>query len=483
MEFIENRLTINEELTNEMWESVLELLKDHGGINVVVDNARILSSKLTLCESMSSISLNNCLFLQRTEIIGTDKIIDFTMNNCKRDFLFGGITLNNLYCSYFTFIEDKEDKEDYDLINHISPVIEKCYFYVCKIKSFEMPIFEFVAFLEKLMLISLSPDKDETVTFNKCVFFDYLKITLSDFFGLTFNIYNCKTKSQNESVTKSTNVSVVRETTINYLNFKNSELDGMNFYFYNIPVNNVDIIKSNVGILELYSGNEDECSPIYNLNIKQSSVKKLQLNNRHIVHPFSFIGSSFEFPPEFLGSNIPHGSSFPQKDGFINRNGDKDASYYRTIRFFLESQRNRDLEGMFFSLEQESILNKNKGYKKYLTISYLYSILSDYGTSYTRPLYILSFTTILFTLIYSLIASPKLSFYLPIDWELILNSLIFSVKQALQPFSSLKDMSPILNKDAPLNGIFVFLGIINSIISIGCITLAGLAIRWKFKRG
>lgn len=44
-------------------------------------------------------------------------------------------------------------------------------------------------------------------------------------------------------------------------------------------------------------------------------------------------------------------------------------------------------------------------------------------------------------------------------------------------------MTPILDKNEPLNSVYVFLGIVNSVLSIGCITLSGLAIRWKFKRG
>ncbi|MCG6215620.1 hypothetical protein [Vibrio furnissii] len=483
MEIIDNKLTVNMDVTDEIWRDVLEVIKGSKGINVVINGVQILSSMLELCQSISSISFNNCTFLQRTEVVGTKNIIDFTMNNCKRDFLLGGITLKKLHCRYFKFIEDKLDKENYDYSSHISPVIKKCFFYVCIIQSVLMPIFQSVGFSKKLILNSSSLEDDEVISFEKCAFFDYLTITLSDFIGLTINITDCKTDSQNDFITKSIKIQADRETVIKYLNINNSELSGMNLYLFNIPVKNVDINSSRVEILELYSGSEGECSPIYNLNIKNSFINKLQLNNRNIVHPFSFEGSKFNYPPEFFGSNIPHGSSFPKKNGFISRNGDKDASYYRTLRFFMESQRNRELEGMFFSLEQESVLNKNKGIRKYLTISYLYSLLSDYGTNYTRPLYILTLSILIFTILFSLISSPKVSLSLPIDWNLIVNSLIFSLKQVLQPFSALKDMTPILDKNEPLNSVYVFLGIVNSVLSIGCITLSGLAIRWKFKRG
>ncbi|MBY7767200.1 hypothetical protein KW426_22175 [Vibrio fluvialis] len=127
MEIIDNKLTVNMDVTDEIWKDVLEVIKGSKGINVVINGVQILSSMLELCQSISSISFNNCTFLQRTEVVGTKNIIDFTMNNCKRDFLLGGITLKKLHCRYFKFIEDKPDKENYDYSSHISPVIKNVF--------------------------------------------------------------------------------------------------------------------------------------------------------------------------------------------------------------------------------------------------------------------------------------------------------------------------------------------------------------------
>jgi len=188
-------------------------------------------------------------------------------------------------------------------------------------------------------------------------------------------------------------------------------------------------------------------------------------------------------PPQLHGANIPHGSVFPEKIRFLSRSGDSDAACYRTLRYFMESIRGRELEGIFFSLEQESILNKQKGLSRVLSANYFYLKISEHGTNYTRPLLILLLANVFFAIIYAVIASPRISIGLPIDWQLLENSFLFSLKQTLQPFSSLKDLAPLPEDNALSTFTCSLLGVFNSLISVSCIALSGLALRWKFKRG
>jgi hypothetical protein len=108
--------------------------------------------------------------------------------------------------------------------------------------------------------------------------------------------------------------------------------------------------------------------------------------------------------------------------------------------------------------------------------------LSDYGTSYVKPATYLAFLFIFFSIIYSLLCSPAIGFEIPIDWQLIEKAFIFSMKQMLLPFSSLRDLSPLL-KESDTHLLISFLGVIQSLASLLLFALLFFAIRWEFKRG
>lgn len=138
---------------------------------------------------------------------------------------------------------------------------------------------------------------------------------------------------------------------------------------------------------------------------------------------------------------------------------------------------------MFFSLEQESLLNNKGKIKKYFSASYLYHLLSDYGTNYRTPLCILLISIPLFTIIYSIINTPVISVSLPIDWDIIIKSLIITLKQTFLPFDMLRNNDLIANKTTSSIIGLVLVGVVNSILSVSLLALSGLALRWKFKRG
>ncbi|WP_157872486.1 hypothetical protein [Klebsiella michiganensis] len=141
------------------------------------------------------------------------------------------------------------------------------------------------------------------------------------------------------------------------------------------------------------------------------------------------------------------------------------------------------MEGMFFSLEQESLLNDKGTIRKYFSANYLYYLLSDYGTNYRTPLCILLITIPIFTIIYSIINSPVISTSLPIDWDIVIKSLVITLKQTFLPFDVLRNNDSVTSKTAGSVIGFVLVGVVNSILSVSLLALSGLALRWKFKRG
>jgi hypothetical protein len=148
----------------------------------------------------------------------------------------------------------------------------------------------------------------------------------------------------------------------------------------------------------------------------------------------------------------------------------------------MESQRNRESEGVFFALEQESITNFSSRLPKPLKAGYWYGCFSDYGTNYNKSLFWLVLFIVGFGFIYSVIASPVMGFQYKVDYNLIGESMIYSVKQVVSPFSSFKELMPFSGEGEHR----VLLGLVScveSIIAIILITFTVISLRWQFKRG
>lgn len=133
-------------------------------------------------------------------------------------------------------------------------------------------------------------------------------------------------------------------------------------------------------------------------------------------------------------------------------------------------------------MEQKSILKKEKESGKKNWFRYFYGLISDFGNNAVKPLIILIGSMFIFALIYALWLSPKISVYLPIDFELISKSLHFSTKQMTQPFWSVRNLTPLMDEEVQTHPI-MYLAIFQSLVSLTCIALSALAIRWRFKRG
>lgn len=484
MNISDSSVVLSMDVTDDIWLKVKALVSGHDDIELIVKNVNINLKIIDIPKEISSITLESCVFQFNTELSGLKHGRYLQIKNCsRRNFFLGTLSLVNIECMHFLYTEDKPKYKNIDHTKYLALNIENCTFDYFSYTSVDAPTFSNVRFVKKLNYYSHAIHKEETLFFENCIFNDFLVIQISNINRLSLDMSKCQIIPTQKNFKPLVSL-LVDDVVLKTLNISNSSLGNMNFNFFRKEIEKIDINNSQIKCLELYTVDDvDTPKRIYSISIIDSHIDKLLLNNRHIVHSLFFDGSTFNNPPQMFGANMPHGSSLPNKEGFISRNGDSDASCYRILRNFMEMERNRELEGQFFVLEQESLLNKHNGFKKYLSVNYMYYIFSNYGTDYIRPLLLLTLSIFFFTIIYSLLLSPQISPNLPIDWLIIKNSLVFTLKQTFQPFISLRDMAPLLDENNPLEIKYIFIGVINSIVSVTCLTLSALAIRWKFKRG
>jgi len=465
------------------------LLTGLDDINLKIENSTITTKKIELPDAVSSVCFENCLFTAPTIISNFKEGRLFSIKNCKRGFFLGNVKLKKIHCN--SVIIDQREIHNYT--ECLSPDIEKSLIEYFDCKSDHPPVFSEVIFAKKILITSNTRSESCGLFFNSCKFFKFLQLNISITSPLIINMEECdffksKADSDSDSGSDLALVNFTEDSIITSLNISESKLGGMKFNLFSVTIKNIRITNSKIGVLELSTIEKEEKddknhNSIFNIMITDSFVKKLSFKRRKIVHEINFSNTVFSTPPQIQGANIPEGSEIPDKSHFISRKGSHEASCYRALRFTMESQRNRELEGMFFSLEQESLLNAKGKIKKYFSANYLYYVLSDYGTNYRTPLCTLLISIPLFTIIYSTIDSPVISTSLPIDWDIVIKSLMITLKQTFLPFDMLRNNDFLANKKIGSVIGFVLVGVVNSILSVSLLALSGLALRWKFKRG
>lgn len=484
-----NCVVIDVSLTDTIFKQLTSLLIGLNDISLKVENSVITTKNIDLPDAVSSVEFKNCIFKAPTIISNLKNGRLFRIENCKRDFLLGNVKLQAIHCS--SMIIDQREIQDF--FECLSPDINKCSIEYFDCKSEQPPVFTDVIFAKKIFIETRIRSESCSLFFNACIFFKSVNLNINIKSPLLINMDECrfvksKTDSDSDSDSDLALVKFSESSIVKSLKISKSKIGKMNFNLFSVTIENIFISESEVGGLDLSTiekkeKDDEEHNSIYNLRISESLLKSLNLKHRKIIHEIDLSNTFFSTPPQIQGANIPEGSDIPDKSHFISRKGIHDASCYRAFRFIMESQRNRELEGMFFSLEQESLLNDKGKIRKYFSANYLYYLLSDYGTNYRTPICILVITIPIFTMIYSIINSPVISTSLPIDWNIVIKSLIVTLKQTFLPFDVLRNNDFVASKNT-VSGIgFVLVGIVNSILSVSLLALSGLALRWKFKRG
>lgn len=326
-------------------------------------------------------------------------------------------------------------------------------------------------------------EEDERLyAFFKNVIFESTQVTLAgaELKEIKFIDINTDLRQENKC-----HILEIKQDFVLELIFKNANFVETYIDLENVVIRNIESEYSNLGkVFNFYIGNikEETERKVNAISVKNCILGKSYFHGRIIHNSVDFGQTKFNSPPEFYNAEIPHGSIFPDSSFFDVPGTDSSISAFRALRLHMEEQRNRELEGEFFYLEQRSILKKEKDAGKLNIFRYLYGIVSDFGINPVKPLIILLLSWLFFSVSYALLLSPKISFQLPIDFELVSRALHFSVKQIAQPFWSLRDLTPLMDKEIKTHPL-VYIAIFQSFISLTCIALTVLAIRWRFKRG
>lgn len=217
-----------------------------------------------------------------------------------------------------------------------------------------------------------------------------------------------------------------------------------------------------------------------NIKIKGEAL----FTNRQFIGNVNFTDAEFHIAPDFSGCDIHESIIFPIAKNFKDTNSLLSANRYRVLRNSMSKIKAHREEGMFFTLEQTSLINTKQVSKIDGLFSSAYRLISNYSENAIRPLIILFSLYLFFSIIYALIISPVISFESNIDWSLVGESFGFSFSQITQPFTIFNPKITSTTNQF-INGSYWVkpLAAIQSFLSISCIALFILSIRWKFKKG
>ena len=206
--------------------------------------------------------------------------------------------------------------------------------------------------------------------------------------------------------------------------------------------------------------------------------------NRQFTGNINFTDAEFNIAPDFSGCSIHESIIFPVVKNFKDTHSLYAPTRYRVLRNSMSKIKAHREEGMFFALEQSSLRNTNQISKIDSIFSNLYKVASNYSENSIRPVVILLSLFLLFSFLYALIVSPVISYEATINWTLIRKSFEFSFSQIAQPFSIFNPkVTATTNNFIGVSYWVKPLAAIQSLLSISCIALFILSIRWKFKKG
>jgi len=211
-------------------------------------------------------------------------------------------------------------------------------------------------------------------------------------------------------------------------------------------------------------------------------LSSVDFTNRNFKGPTVFSDCVFEVAPQFHGATLFQDTVFTDAKfndvGRIKQGAASAAASYRTLRHAMEKDRSRRNQSIFYALEMRSARNSGEVRRTAFILSFLYDWLSEYGLRTGRPLWWLLGINAAWTLIYFVIGLffKKLSFYACIQ---------FTMEQLTRPFyvwrGAYKPLEELRYIWSDVSGAFQVLASLQSLISIGLITLLVLAIRRQFK--
>ena len=285
--------------------------------------------------------------------------------------------------------------------------------------------------------------------------------------------------------------------------------EAINFNFLQIKTGSFgssEVVLENLLINHLQIHGPVEKSPvtIKNCNIKKVTlisnasvcIKNSQIGTMEMINESAIgylkveNGCILNFDCPTPGAKNPFNGPIIFKKVFLPKNTNdyllKDAQPYRNIRHFLREIENNQMSNFVHSAEMaverenEPVVNK--------LVSYFYQGISDYGSSWFRPLvWLITLTLLSAVLIYGFDGAQvrtdisyqgwHAEFVGKDDCAKFKRSLYLSAQSTYNLFSLFRNQAIIL----PSNGLVAFLTWLQTIFSIIIITLMIFAIRRRFK--
>lgn len=208
-----------------------------------------------------------------------------------------------------------------------------------------------------------------------------------------------------------------------------------------------------------------------------------RFNDRQFLAGPKFDRALFAIAPEFHNATFHQSADFDGAKFTDTSLASADHSY-RTLKLIMEGLGARDEQAWFFALEQQARSNKKFTPFSVRLFSKIYGLLSGYGQTFVRPLFVLALVTVIFGGAYMLMLESING--RPPSFGFIVN---FTMDQMIRPFGvwvpdylvkagvSVSPHTELTASELLLKAISTM----QALVSLGLVALALLALRRRFK--
>lgn len=233
-----------------------------------------------------------------------------------------------------------------------------------------------------------------------------------------------------------------------------------------------------VGVFNARSGNDSKTIGALDFG-KTRFLGPVDFNGREFTDYAHFQLCEFHKAPAFFACTFHQGIVFPRADAFKDTASAGAVNAYRTLKQEMEKLRARREEGIFYALEQRSLVATPGALRRNERIaSTIYGGITDYGQNFLRPLMWLLLVTVGFTGIYGLMLSKPCD---PCEFnpDALISAIKMGVEFSVNPFRVWR--KPIADLGGHATAIQLT-STLHSLIALTLIALFLLALRWRFKR-
>lgn len=218
----------------------------------------------------------------------------------------------------------------------------------------------------------------------------------------------------------------------------------------------------------------------HRINFSGASFRgEVDFTDREFTKETDFSNTTFVLAPKFHNCKFHQDTNFDDSN-FEDTKGSEAARAYRTLKLAMENVRAWDEAAMFYALEQKSLRHQPSTTLAVKIFSLLYDLASSYGRSFIRPLFWLGVITGVSFVAYAMLINAE-GKAAPGD------AFVFTIEQIVRPFFIWTEAYKLSGGVEELWKTSSFLlrliATIQSLLSLGLVTLFILAVRRRFKMG